>query len=118
MWVEGARQVAHPSLLCYHTLCSMFGAVERDFVTSVDVHPERRVTSDHEHPLDFGCSILDPHHLFPSFDSYCAVYALARDHMETRVLFLSVYLAYKEDSSEKKSKTTKRSKIKKISTKL
>ena len=57
MWVEGARQVAHPSLLCYHTLCSMLGAVERDFVPSVDVHPERRVTSDHEHPLDLGCSV-------------------------------------------------------------
>ena len=40
--VEGARQVAHPSLLCYHTLCSILGAVERDFVPSVDVHPEHR----------------------------------------------------------------------------
>ena len=91
--------MAHPSLLCHYTLCSMLGAVERDFVPSVDVHPERRVTSDHEHPLDLGCSGLDPHHLFPSFDLYCAVYALARDPRETRVLFLSVYLAYKEDSS-------------------
>ena len=81
----------------YHSLCSMLGAVERDFVPSVDVHPERRVTSDHEHPLDLGCSGLDPHHLLPSFDSYCTVYALARDRRETRVLFLSVYLAYKED---------------------
>ena len=96
----------------------MLGAVERDFVPSVDVHPERRVTSNHEHPLDLGCSSLDPHHLFPSFNSYCAVYALTRDRRETRVLFLSVYLAYKEDSSEKKSKTIKQSKIKKISTKL
>ena len=110
--------MAHPSLLCYHTLCSMLGAVERNFVPSVDVHPERRVTSDHEHPLDLGCSGLDPNHLFPSFDSYCAVYDLARDRRETRVLFLSVYLAYKEDSSEKKSKTIKQSKIKNISTKL
>ena len=93
--------MAHPSLLCYHTICSMLGAVEWDFVPSVDVHPEHRVTSDHEHPLDLGCSNLDPHHLFPSFDSYCAVYALARDRRETRVLFLSVYLAYKEDSSKK-----------------
>ena len=108
--------MAHPSLLCYHTLCSMLGAVERDFVPSVDVHPERRVTSDHEHPLDLGCSGLDPHHLFPSFDSYCSVYALARDYRETRVLLLSVYLAYKEDSSERKSKTINQSKIKKIST--
>ena len=73
LWVEGARQVAHLSLLCYHTLCSMLGAVERDFVPSADVHPERRVTSDHEDLLDLGCSGLDPHHLFPSFDSYCAV---------------------------------------------
>ena len=110
--------MAHPSLLCYHTLCSMLEAVERDFVPSVNVHPEHRVKSDHEHPLDLGCSGLDPHHLFPSFDSYCAVYALARDRRETRVLFLSVYLAYMEDSSEKKSKTIKQSKIKKISTKL
>ena len=110
--------MAHPNLLCYHSLCNMLGAVERDSVPSVDVHPERRATSDHVHSLDLGCSGLDPHHLFPSFDSYCAVYALARDRRETRVLFLSVYLAYKEDSSEKKSKTTKRSKIKKISTKL
>ena len=99
--------MAHPSLLCYHTLCIMLEAVERDFVPSVDVHPERRVTSDHEHPLDLGCSGLDPHHLLPSFDSYCTVYALTRDRRETRVLFLSVYLAYKEES-----------KIKKISTKL
>ena len=96
----------------------MLGAVERDFVPSIDVHPEHRVTSDHEHQQELGCSGSDPHHLFPSFDSYCAVYALARVCRETRVLFLSVYLAYKEDSSEKKSKTTKRSKIKKISTKL
>ena len=110
--------MAHPSLLCYHTLCSMLGAVERGVVTSVDVHPERRVTSDHEHPLDLGCSGLDPHHLFPSFVSYCAVYALVRDRRETRVLFLSVYLAYKDDSFEKRSKTIKQSKIKKISTKL
>ena len=92
--------MAHPSMLCYHTLCSMLGAVEWDFVPSVDVHPERRVTSDHEHPLDLGCSGLDPHHLLPSFDSYCTVYALARDRRETRVLFLSVYFSYEENSSE------------------
>ena len=110
--------MAHPSLRCYHTLRNMLGAVERDFVPSIDVHPERRVTSDHEHPLDLGCSSLDPHHLFPSFYSYCAVYSLARDRRETMVLFRSVYLAYKEDSSKRKSKTIKQSKIKKISTKL
>ena len=110
--------MAHPSLLYYHALCSMLEAVERDFVPSVNVHPEHRVTSDHEHPLELGCSGSDPHHLFLSFDSYCVVYALARDHRETRVLFLSVYLAYKEDNSEKESKTIKQSKIKKISTKL
>ena len=98
--------MAHLSLLCYHTFCSMLGAVERDFVPSIDVHTEHRVTSDHEHQLCL------------SFDSCCAVYALACDRRETRVLFLSVYLAYKEDSSEKKSKTIKQSKIKKISTKL
>ena len=109
--------MAHPSLLCYHTLCSMLGAVERDFVLSADVHPERRATSDHEHPLHLGCSGLDPHHWFPNYDSCFTVYALARDRRETTVLFLSVYLAYKEDSSEKKSKTIKQSKIKKISTK-
>ena len=110
--------MAHQILLCYHSLCSMLGAVERDFVPSVGVHPEHQVTSDHEHQPELGCSSSDHHHLFPSFDSYCVVYALTRDHRETRVLFLSVYLSYKEDSSEKKSKTIKQSKIKKISTKL
>ena len=110
--------MAHRSLLCCHTLCSMLGAVERDFVPSVDVHPEHRVTSDHEHQSELECSGADPHHLFPNFDSYYVVYALTRDRRETRVLFLSVHLAYKEDSSENKSKTIKSSKIKKISTKL
>ena len=43
---------------------------------------------------------------------------LARDPRGTTVLFLSVYLAYKEDNSEKESKTIKQSKIQKISTKL
>ena len=99
--------MAHQSLLCYHCLCSMLGAVERDFVPSIGVHPEHWVTSNHEHQPELGCSGSDHHHLFPSFDSYCAVYALIFYRRETRVLFLSVYLAYKEDSSEKKSKTTK-----------
>ena len=110
--------MAHPSLLCYHTLCSMLGAVEWASVPSIDVHPEHLVTSDHEYQSELGCFGSDPHNLIPSFDSYCTVYILARDRRETRVLFLSVYLAYKEDSSEKKSKTIKQSKIKKISTKL
>ena len=96
----------------------MLGAVERDFVPSIDVHPEHRVTSNHEHQPELGCSGSDPYHLFPSFDSYCVVYALTRDRTDTRVLFLSEYLPYKENSSEKKSKTIKQSKIKKISTKL
>ena len=96
----------------------MLGAVERDFVPSVGVHPEHRVTTNHEHQPELGCSGLGHHHLFPSFDSYCVMYALIRDRRETRVLFLSVYLAYKEDSSERKSKTIKQSKIKNISTKL
>ena len=82
----------------------MLGAMERDFVPSVGVHPEVRVTTNHEHQPDLGCSGLDHHHLFPSFDSYCTVYALTRDRRETRVLFLSVYLAYMEDSSEKNQK--------------
>ena len=110
--------MAHPSLLSYHNLCSMLGAVARDFVPSVDVHPQHRVTSDHEHQPELGCSGSDHHHLFPSFDSYCAVYTLTHDRRETMLVFLSVYLSYKEDSSEKKSKTIKQSKIKKISTKL
>ena len=93
--------MAHPNLLCYHSLCSMLGAVERDFVPSIDVHPEHRVTSDHEHQPELGCSGSDHHHLFPSFDSYCTVYALIRDRRLTRILFLSVYLAYKEDGSAK-----------------
>ena len=100
--------MAHRSQLCYHRLCSMLGAVERDFVPSVDVHPGHRVTSDHEHQPELGCSGSDPHHLFPSFDSYCAVYTLARDLRETRVLFLSVYLAYKEvGSAQIKNNKTK-----------
>ena len=110
--------MARPNLLCYHSLCSRLGAVERDSVPSVDVHPEHRVTSDHEHQPELGCSSLDTYHLFPSFDLCCVVYALTHDRRETMVLFLSVYLAYKEDSSERKSKTIKQSKIKKISTKL
>ena len=92
--------MAHRSLLCYHRLCNILGAVERDFVPSIGVHPEHRVTTDHEHQPELGCSGSDDHHLFSSFDSYCVVYALIRDRRETRVLFLSVYLAYKEDSSE------------------
>ena len=110
--------MAHPSPLCYHNLCSMLKVVERDFVPSVGVHPEHRVTSDHEHQPELGYFGSDHHHLFPSFDSYYAVYALTHDRRETRVLFLSVYLSYKEDSSKKKSKLIKQSKIKKISTKL
>ena len=100
--------MAHPSLQCYHTLCSMLGAMERDFVPSIDVHPEHQVRSDHEHQPELGCSGSDHHHLFPSFDSYCAVYALIRDRRETRVLFLSVYLAYKEiGSAQIKNNKTK-----------
>ena len=111
--------MAHQSVLCCHSLCSMLGAVERDFVLSISVHPEHRGTTDHEHQPELGCSGSDPYHLFPSFDSYCVVYALIHDRRETRVLFLFVYLAYKEDSSEeKKSKTIKQSKIQKISSKL
>ena len=45
MWVEEAKPEAHPNLLCYHSLYSMLGAVERDSVPSIDVHPEHRVTS-------------------------------------------------------------------------
>ena len=91
--------MAHRSLLCYHSFCSMLGAMERDFVPSVGVHPEHRVTTDHEHQPELGCSGLDHHHLFASFDSYCIEYALIHDRRETRILFLSVYLEYKEDSS-------------------
>ena len=54
--------MAHPNLLCYHSLCSMLGAVERDSVPSNDAHPEHRVTSDHEHQPELGYSGLDPHH--------------------------------------------------------
>ena len=76
----------------------MLGVVERDFVLSVAVRQENRVTTNHEHQPELGCS-SDHHHLFPSFDSYCTMYALTRDRRETRVLFLSVYLAYKEVGS-------------------
>ena len=101
--------MAHPSLLCYHGLCIMLGAVEQDFVPSVGVHPEHRVKTDHEHQPELGCSCLGHHHLFLTFDSYCIVYALIRDRRETRVLFLSVYLAYKEvGSSQIKNKVKSR----------
>ena len=110
--------MARWSLLCYHSLYSMLHVVERDFVPLIGVHPEHRVTTDQEHQPELGCSGLDHHHLFPSFDSYCVMYTLIRDRRETMVLFLFVYLAYKEDRFEKKSKTIKQSKIKKISTKL
>ena len=110
MWPVGrGGKTSGPSefaMLSY--LYCMFGAVERDFVPSIDVHLEHRVTSDHEHPPELGCSGSDNHHLFPSFKSYCTVYALTRDRRETGVLFLSVYLAYKEDSSKKiKNNNTK-----------
>ena len=118
MSVEEAKLVAHRSLLCYHSLCSILGIVEWDFFPTFGVHPQHRVTTDHEHQSELRCSSLGHHHLFPSLDSYCVVYALIRDRRETRVLFLSVYLAYKEDSSERKSKTKKKSKVKKISIKL
>ena len=62
----------------------MLGSMERDFVPSIDVHPEHRVTSDHEHQPELGCSGSDHHHLFPSFYSYCAVYTLIRDRRETK----------------------------------
>ena len=96
--------MAHQSLLYCHSLFSIFGVVKRDFVPSVGIHPEHRVTSDHEHQPELGCSGSDHHHLFPSFDLYCVVYAIIRDRRETRAVFLSVYLAYKEDSSEKNKK--------------
>ena len=86
----------------------MLGAVERDFVPTVGVHPEHRVTSNHELQPDLRCSGSDHHHLFPSFDSYYAVYALLRDRRETRVLFLSVYLPYKKvGSAQIKNNKTK-----------
>ena len=72
--------MAHRSLLCYHRLCSMLGAVERDFVASFDVHPEHRVTYDNEHEPELGCSN--------------SVYALIRDRRKTMVLILLVYLSY------------------------
>ena len=96
--------MAYPSLLCYHNLYSMLGAVERDFFPSAGVHPEHRVTSDHENQPELVCSSSDPPHSFKSFDSYGIVYAQTRDRRETRVLFLFVYLAYKEDSSKKNQK--------------
>ena len=93
VWV---RQVAHQSLQYYHNLYSTLEDVERDFVPFVDFHPKHHVITDHEHQLELGCSGLDHHHLYPSFDSYCVVYTLICGRKETRVLFLYVYLAYKE----------------------
>ena len=54
--------MAHRSLLCYQSLCSMLGAVELDFVPSIGAHPGHRVTTDHEHQPELGCSGLDSHH--------------------------------------------------------
>ena len=59
---RGVKTSGHPSLLCYHTLCSMLGAVERDFVSFVGVNSEHRVTTDHEHQSELGFSGLDHHH--------------------------------------------------------
>ena len=41
--------MAHPNLLCYHSLCSMLGAVERDSVPSVDVHGQLLPDAPGEH---------------------------------------------------------------------
>ena len=54
--------MAHQSVLCYDSLCSMLGSVERDFVPSVGVHREHRVTTNHEHQSELGCSGLDRNH--------------------------------------------------------
>ena len=63
----------------------MLGAVEQGVFPSVDVQPEHQVTSDHEHQPELGCSGSDPHHLFPSFDSYCVVHALIPDRTENLI---------------------------------
>ena len=60
--VKEARQVAHRSLLCYDSLCSMLEAVERDFVPSVGVNPGHRVITNNEHQPELGYSGLDHHH--------------------------------------------------------
>ena len=109
--------MAHWSLLYCHSLSSILGDVERDFVPSIGFHPEHQVITDHEHQPELGCSGFDHHHQFPSNDSCCIVYAPICDLRETRVFFLLVYLAYKDDGSAK-IKNNKQSKIKKISTKL
>ena len=59
---RGGKTSGPSEFLCYHTLCSMLGAVERDFVPSVGVHPEHRVTTDHEHQPELGCFGSDHHH--------------------------------------------------------
>ena len=59
--------MAHRRLLCYHRLCSMLGAVERDSVPSIDVYPEHRVTSDHEHQPELGCSGSESSLFIPKF---------------------------------------------------
>ena len=59
---KGGKTSGPWSLLCYHRLCSMLGALEQDFFPSVGVHPEHRVTTDHEHQSKLGCSGLDHHH--------------------------------------------------------
>ena len=52
--------MAHGSLLCYDSLCSMLGVVERDFVPSVGVHPEHRLTTDHEHQRSWDVLVCIP----------------------------------------------------------
>ena len=51
--------MAHRSLLRCHSLYSMLGAVERDFVPSVSVHPGHPVTTNHELQPELRCSGLD-----------------------------------------------------------
>ena len=60
--VEGERKASHRSLLHCHSLYSILGDVERGFVPSVGSHQEHRVTTDHEHQPELGCSGLDNHH--------------------------------------------------------
>ena len=60
--VSRGKTSARWSLLCCHSLYSMLRAVEREFVPSVGVHSENRVTTEHEHQSELGCFGLDHHH--------------------------------------------------------
>ena len=62
MVVKGAIQVAHQSLLYYHSLCSFLEDVERDFFPSFDFDPDHQIIHGNKNQPELRCSGLDHHH--------------------------------------------------------